>query len=28
MISYLDKLAQPSYTLFAQIRPLATPRAS
>ena len=27
MISYLDKLIQPSYALFVQIRPLATPRA-
>ena len=26
--SYLDKLVQPSYRLFMQIRPLATPRAS
>ena len=28
MFRYLDKLVQPSYTLFTQIRPLATPRAS
>ena len=26
VIRYLDKLVQPSYALFAQIRPLATPR--
>ena len=28
VISYLDKLVQPSYTLSMQIRPLALPRAS
>ena len=28
MISYLDKLIQPSYTLLAQNRPVATPRAT
>ena len=28
VISYLDKLFQPSYTLSTQISPLALPRAS
>ena len=28
VISYLDKLVQPSYTLSARISPLALPRAS
>jgi len=28
VISYLDKLVQPSYTLSTQISPLAMPRAS